>query len=327
MSASSTEIKTPSVAETDIVCVCGSRDLVDLGPCRNPGVGRCSEFEKTLSQQIDPGRLYRCRECHLGLRLPRPDDATIASLYEGLSVTRWKKGTVAGSAQQYLVKRFSSRSGKTRCMDIGAFDGTFLQALPDSFEKAAIEPSHAAAELEQLGIKVLKPFLEPATEDESGSYDVVTMFDVFEHLANPLEGMKSAMSYVRPGGSLFIGTSNLDHWSWRQTLGMHWYLDPIQHVVVGSVKHFQWQMPHIGASAFRSRIFNHQPGSVRQRLFQSLVTFYFGAKDRGGWRRIVRGLMNRSSTFSRMSHKHAIPYTQQLHDHILAEFVRSEVVA
>ena len=326
MSASSIETRIPSPAKTEIVCVCGSRDLVDLGPCRNPGVGRCTDFEKTLSQQIDPGRLYRCQDCHLGLRLPRPDDATIASLYEGLPATRWKKGTVAGSAQQYLVERFSGHGGRIHFLDIGAFDGTFLRALPDHFEKAAIEPSQAATELEQQGIKVLKPFLAPATEDESGSYDVVTMFDVFEHLGDPLEGMKFAMSYVRPGGLLFIGTSNLDHWSWRQTLGMHWYLDPIQHVVVGSVKHFQWQMARIGASAFRSRIFSHQPGSIRQRLFQSLMTLYFGAKGRGGWRRIIRGVMNRSFAFRRMSHKDAMPYAQQLNDHVLAEFLRSEVV-
>lgn len=325
MSAFSAETKFRPVPANDIVCVCGSRNLADLGPCRSPGGGRCTNFEIALNRQMDPGRLYRCEQCHLGLRLPRPDDATIASLYEGLPATRWKNETVAGSAQQYLVRRLTRQQQQSlKILDIGAFDGSFLRALPATFEKAAIEPSEAAAQLEQHNISVLKPFLEPAGPGETRRYDVVTMFDVFEHLADPLQGMKSAMSYVRPGGLLFVGTGNMDHWSWRHTRGTHWYLDPIQHVVVGSRRHFEWEAARIGASSQRTMTFSHQPGPASQRIRQALTAVYFGARERGILGRITIRTMNLFSTFRKLAHKQAMPYTQQLHDHILAEFVRSE---
>ncbi|MEQ9409397.1 MAG: class I SAM-dependent methyltransferase [Fuerstiella sp.] len=323
-----TETNTEELAEAEPACVCGSRKLVNLGPCRMPGVSTGSDVEKLLSQQLGPGFLYRCCECHLGLRLPRPDDAAIAAIYESLPTTRWRPGTVAGSAQQYLIKRWKQAPARPlTVLDVGAFDGSFLCALPEQFEKAAIEPSDAAAALKDHGIRVLKSYLQPPTSAEAGQFDVVTMFDVFEHLADPIQGMQAAMAYVRPGGRLFVGTGNLDHWSWRQTRGTHWYLDPIQHVVVGSHRHFQWQAAALGVTSYRCRTFSHQPGTVRQRFLQSLTTLYFGARQRGGWRQLPVRLLNRFDIFRRMAHKPAMPYTQQLHDHLLAEFVRGEVTA
>lgn len=329
MTSSSLETTLRSAIQTEFACRCGSRNLTDLGPCRVPGLSGCSDFETELSQQVDPGRLYRCRECHLGLRLPRPLDTVIASLYESLPVTRWKKKPeLAGSAQRYLAKMLGQSNGLSlKVLDVGAFDGSFLKALPASFCKMAIEPCDAAAQLEADRIRVLKPFLEPATETEAGQFDVVTMFDVFEHLSDPIQGMKSAISYVRPGGRLFVGTGNMDHWSWRQTQGTHWYLDPIQHIVVGSRRHFEWQASQLGASTCRILTFSHQPGSISQRFSQALTTIYFGARKNSGWSRAVVRLMNCLPGFRRLSNKQVMPYTQQLHDHLLAEYVRGNTSA
>jgi hypothetical protein len=134
--------------------------------------------------------------------------------------------------------------------------------------------------------------------------------------------MKDAMSYVRPGGRLLVGTGNMDHWSWRQLGGSHWYLDPIQHVVIGSERHFRWLADQIGASSYRSTALGHQAGTPGQRASQALTTIYFGAKSRKGAGRAVVRIMNLLPAYRRLSHKTAVPYTQQLHDHILAEFVR-----
>ncbi|EMI17885.1 type 11 methyltransferase [Rhodopirellula maiorica SM1] len=318
--------KPTNITTEQVVCVCGSHRLIDLGECRTPGLSRCSEFEHQVSTQVAPGRLYRCLNCHLGLRLPRPNDAVIASLYETLPANRWHKAAVEGSAQHYLIKRLRNRHREPlSILDIGAFDGSFLAAIPNGFSKSAIEPSDAAADLKKNGIMVLKPFLKPAKDVEAGQYDIVTMFDVFEHLADPLEGMRSAMSYVRPGGKLFVGTGDMDHWSWRQTQGTHWYLDPIQHLAVGSRKHFRWQSTQLNASSCRIFAFSHQPGTLGQRCSQALTTIYFGAKRRGGISRGLVRLMNHFRVFRQNAGKDAMPYTQQLHDHLLAEYTRAEL--
>ncbi|MCA9051738.1 MAG: class I SAM-dependent methyltransferase, partial [Planctomycetaceae bacterium] len=314
------------VTEVNRRCVCGNARLIDLGACREPGIGaRGTTLEGELSVRFEAGRLYRCEQCYLGLRLPCPDPDALESLYRNLPATRWQNGLLRGSAQQYLVKRLSQQQG-LRILDVGAFDGTFLSALPDSFQKFAIEPSDAAVLLEELGIRNLKSFLQAPTPEEAASFDVVTMFDVFEHLSDPLQGMQNLMGYVRPGGTLFVGTGNLDHWSWRPNAGGHWYVDPIQHVVFGSRRHFAWQAVRLKAARFSCQAFSHHRGSVRQQISQALTTLYFGMRNQSGWRRMAVRLMNSSAFFRSLSHKDAMPYAQQLHDHLLAEFVCGEAL-
>lgn len=327
MSSPSTTADPSTVTDSTLRCVCGSDQLADLGPCRPPSIGpRGTKLESELNSRFEPGRLYRCQHCHLGLRLPRPDDMALESLYENLPTSRWRNGLLRGSAQKYLVRQFRNESA-LKILDVGAFDGTFLRSLPDSFEKFAIEPSDAAALLKEHGITHVRPFLQPPEPDEEASFDVVTMFDVFEHLTDPLQGMRDLMSWVRPGGRLFVGTGNLDHWAWTMNAGGHWYLDPIQHIVVGSRKHFAWQADRLKASKFRCRTFSHHDGTVRQRVSQALTAFYFGARGGTGWNRLATRLMHSFSRFRNLSHKESMPYTQELHDHILVEFVRGEVPA
>lgn len=324
MTVSSASFTPDIAATTELQCVCGCTQLTDLGPCREPSIGpRGTDLEQELNSRFEPGRLYRCRECHLGLRLPRPDDKALESLYENLPTSRWRNGLLRGSAQKYLVNRFRNQRD-LRILDVGAFDGTFLDSLPDSFQKFAIEPSDAVSMLEEKGVTFLKPFLQPPEPDEASTFDVVTMFDVFEHLTDPLQGMRDLMAYVKPGGTLFVGTGNLDHWGWRMNAGGHWYLDPIQHIVIGSRQHFQWQARQLNAVSSRSMTFSHHAGTVRQRLSQAMTAFYFGARNRPGWRRLAVRLMHQFRMFRELSHKELMPYTQELHDHILVELVRGD---
>ena len=313
-----------SSASADLNCVCGCTDLVDLGPCREPSIGpRGTDLEAKLNSHFEAGKLFRCRNCHLGLRLPRPDDQSLATLYENLPTSRWRNGLLRGSAQKFLVKQFDGMSN-LRILDVGAFDGTFLASLPKSFSKFAIEPSDATSMLEEQGITPLKPFLQAPTAQEEASFDVVTMFDVFEHLTDPLQGMRDLMAYVKPGGKLFVGTGNLDHWSWKMNAGGHWYLDPIQHVVVGSQRHFVWQAKQLNAASFRVRSFGHHVGTLKERISQASTAFYFGVRNKSGWKRLAVRAMHQLPHFRNLSHKELMPYTQELHDHLLAEFVREE---
>lgn len=303
-------------------CVCGHRGLRDLGPCRRPSAGpRGTGFERDLGEQFRSTRLYRCQQCFLGLRLPRPDDTTLASLYDSLPVSRWENGVVRGTAQNHVI-RWCRRKHGLRVLDVGAFDGSFLAALPGSFQKSAIEPSAAADVLGRRGIQVLKPFLTEPTPCEAGTFDVVTTFDVFEHLADPLSGMQQLMAYVRPGGSLFVGTGNLDHWSVRLNAGDHWYLDPLQHIVVGGVRHFKWQAGQLNTRSVRIHPVSHQRGSIWNRWQESLMAVYFGLRGTGGWSGVAAKLLGRLPSVRRFACKQAMPYTQHIRDHVLVEFVR-----
>ncbi|KAI0461776.1 hypothetical protein LJB42_004849 [Komagataella kurtzmanii] len=58
--------------------------------------------------------------------------------------------------------------------------------------------------------------LDPDTEQ----YDVVTMFEMLEHVNYPAEVLKAALRHVKPGGWIFISTINRDLISWFTTIFM-----------------------------------------------------------------------------------------------------------
>ena len=83
-----------------------------------------------------------------------------------------------------------------------------------------------AAQLAQAEIiagDFLKVPLEPG-------FDVITMFDVIEHVRDPLAWLVRARELLAPGGLLVIETGDVAS-AWARLLGRHWYfLDPPQHL-------------------------------------------------------------------------------------------------
>lgn len=81
----------------------------------------------------------------------------------------------------------------------------------------------AAAETHALGDPMLADklqYTEAAVADVTGSYDVVTMFEMLEHVDYPAEVMSEALARVAPGGWLFLSTINRDFVLWFTTIFM-----------------------------------------------------------------------------------------------------------
>jgi SAM-dependent methyltransferase len=63
----------------------------------------------------------------------------------------------------------------------------------------------------------------------NGQFDAVTLFEVIEHLQQPLELLHDVHRILRPGGILLIGTGNAASWS-MAALGERWeYLNITKH--------------------------------------------------------------------------------------------------
>jgi len=98
-------------------------------------------------------------------------------------------------------------------LDVGCGMGTFLQqAQQEGWNAAGLElsPAIAAYAREQRGLAVDSSSIESTTSFPSASFDVVTMFGVIEHLANPQSAAGECARLLRPGGLLVLQTPSED---------------------------------------------------------------------------------------------------------------------
>jgi 2-polyprenyl-3-methyl-5-hydroxy-6-metoxy-1,4-benzoquinol methylase len=118
-----------------------------------------------------------------------------------------------------------------RLLDVGCALGFFLDEAKKDFDTYGVEISKFAAEYasEKLGLQVSnKKFLDVEFEDEF--FDCITMWDVIEHLPDPILNLKKAYKLLKSEGLLVLSTGNIDSFM-SKLMGKHWHLLlPPQHI-------------------------------------------------------------------------------------------------
>ncbi|MBI4232826.1 MAG: class I SAM-dependent methyltransferase [Chloroflexi bacterium] len=122
--------------------------------------------------------------------------------------------------------------GRGRLLDVGCGLGEFLAvARGHGWEGEGIEPSEFAAQSarERHRLNVHTGTLD-SVPLRAGSYDVVTLYDVIEHIPEPRPFLSRVFQLLRAGGLLHLVTPNIDSPSAR-LLGKRWYhLKPREHL-------------------------------------------------------------------------------------------------
>jgi SAM-dependent methyltransferase len=182
----------------------------------------------TLSDQLLglPGtfRLVRCRACRLVYQNPRPTEAGIAAYYppeyDPFVAPPWAERRLLHRLLQLygprkrwrLVERWAPpRNGPRTILDVGCATGTFLAAGSHNWHKVGVELTEDAARLarETYGLTVHQGTLEMAPLAPR-SFDVITMWDVVEHLHHPRETLRRVRELLRPDGSAGTGPASIN---------------------------------------------------------------------------------------------------------------------
>lgn len=133
-------------------------------------------------------------------------------------------------------KEVVKRKGKNiRLLDVGcAFGDSLIQAKRLGIRQIeGIDISEFAVKIaRQRGLDVQRGTMrEKLINGSSSLYDVITLQDVIEHIANPLDELKTVYQLLKPGGLLFVVTPDIGGF-WSKVLGRKWYhLKPKEHVV------------------------------------------------------------------------------------------------
>jgi 2-polyprenyl-3-methyl-5-hydroxy-6-metoxy-1,4-benzoquinol methylase/ribosomal protein S27E len=196
----------------------------------------CNYCGRQITQGVhNITRLVRCMECGLIFVNPRPGFAELATQYE--SEYFQCDAPVFGGYENYegdrenILRTFRRRLGRVmaqapcaapRLLDVGCATGLFLEVARDAGAKAeGLDLSGFAVEqARNKGFTVRQGQLADAGLAD-GSFDVLTMWDIIEHVTDPQGLLKECHRVLAPGGALAISTPDAGSWlAWL--LGGRW---------------------------------------------------------------------------------------------------------
>jgi len=182
----------------------------------------CGGVEHTRLFRKRDFELVRCAGCGLAFIVnpPRADELaglySAAADYHGALLDPADPGFAAmrGIARQHvkMLRRSVSAPHGLRLLDIGCSSGLFLDAARAAgceVVGAELSADTAAFARSHFGLEVdTGDWREGGYAD--GSFDVITLFDVIEHLPDPLGELSAIRRLLKPGGLLLQSTPNID---------------------------------------------------------------------------------------------------------------------
>jgi 2-polyprenyl-3-methyl-5-hydroxy-6-metoxy-1,4-benzoquinol methylase len=166
--------------------------------------------------------IVRCRACGLVFVNPQPTLEALREYHaagELMSQDGWSSYFNHSQEQicelwkeRFADVRRSKQASNVSLLDVGAGYGDFLHyASKEGWQVSGFEFSPAVAKIsrEKYGISLAVGdlFEMPFAKQ---SFDVITMWHVLEHLANPMAALRRLFQLLRPGGVLVLEVPNLN---------------------------------------------------------------------------------------------------------------------
>ncbi len=179
------------------------------------------EHKGTVLDSINGYDVIECAVCRFKHIIPIPDAEQLKTVYEEeyysvekpLYFKRTKEdlewwnllyGDLFDSFEEHLPQ------DQRRILDVGSGPGYFLLfGRQRGWQTKGIEPSRqAAAHSRDLGLDIVENFLDAQVAETLGSFDVVYMHEVLEHIPHPQEMLSLAFNLLKPGGLLCVVVPN-----------------------------------------------------------------------------------------------------------------------
>lgn len=185
--------------------------VCEVPPTKKIGRRGGASHREGLGVECD---VWRCGRCGLIFPHPMPVPAGGIEQHYGVLPDDYFQNhdiDMKGVSAAGILKRAEElTNGRGRLLDIGTGRGELLRvAVQAGWAATGIEPSSSFAEYaaRYSGAKIVREPVERCGFDE-GSFDVVILGAVLEHLYNPDETVREIARILRDGGVLFVDVPN-----------------------------------------------------------------------------------------------------------------------
>jgi 2-polyprenyl-3-methyl-5-hydroxy-6-metoxy-1,4-benzoquinol methylase len=208
----------------------------DYGGLLDAEVGR---YFSSSRQNAGHLRIVRCDRCGLVMSNPQDDQSTLSKIYSHLEdwVYESEEDNRRIKAHHHLRLLATNHSNPGSLLDIGCATGIFIkEAQAVGWQVVGLEPSSWAvnrARQRMPAVQINQGLVEDINYSIE-SFDVITLWDVLEHVNSPSSVLQHIYAWLKPGGLLYLNVPNIDSLiarvmgtRWVMLLREHlWYFSP-----------------------------------------------------------------------------------------------------
>jgi 2-polyprenyl-3-methyl-5-hydroxy-6-metoxy-1,4-benzoquinol methylase len=259
------------------------------------------------------GRHVKCRHCHLTYVNPIEKVGKTNEYYSKAKNTH--APTIRESylrtakSQVHLIQEYASGAN---LLDIGCAQGFFLfSACQAGYSTKGIEISQDAAEYarREFGLDIeAKPFEELRLAENH--FDVVTLWQVLEHVPYPLVILKEVHRILKPGGLLAVSTPDIGGIP-AKILGKRWWDIKRLHVNQFTTKTLTDILQNAG---FKNTSSVSYRGYLSLSILLTMLLKYLDAYER------LKALFNSDSILGKILNKVMLIYSSRLNHCVVLGF-------
>lgn len=168
----------------------------------------CNHSNLRVMKRYAAQHLVQCANCGFVFAGRIPGTDTLIQHYEGYGRKNYRS-PVTVKRYEELLTIFEKFRKSNRMLDVGCGIGYFLEvAKANRWEVQGTEYTDEAIRIcREKGLPVHQGVLQVENYEPS-SFDVITSFEVIEHINNPKEEVSKFHSLLRKGGIVYVTTPN-----------------------------------------------------------------------------------------------------------------------
>lgn len=194
-------------------------------------------FRCTSTGYGEHPQIVQCRYCGYVYANPRWVDADLLDAYQAVEdevYVRERQGREL-TFRKHLesLHRVTGPPQGRRLLDVGAYIGVFVEVARDAgWQACGVEPSRWAVDVARSRDLPVIQGTQQSFEPEKGKFDVITMWDVIEHLADPAADLARSFELLKPGGIIAVHTMDVEsvaarllgqRWPWLMDMHVHYF--------------------------------------------------------------------------------------------------------